>query len=86
MGIIKDIYYGTLAPFSENTDDDPIYGQLADALMRLDKELLEKCGKHREIVERYQDAHMDLVDYTAYVNFANGFKVGMKIAEEVLKD
>ena len=86
MGIIKDIYYGTLAPFSENTDNDPKYGQLADALMRLEKELLEKCDEHKDTVERYQDAHMDLVDYTAYANFAKGFKVGMKIAEEVLKD
>ena len=50
MGIIKEIYYGTLAPFSENTDDDPKYGQLADALMRLEKELLEKCDEYKDTV------------------------------------
>ena len=86
MGIIKDIYFGTLAPFSENTNDDPKYSQLADALMRFEKELLEKCGEHREIVEKYRDTNMDLVDYTAYANFVKGFKVGMKIAGEVMND
>ena len=86
MGIIKDIYFGTLAPFSENTNDDPKYSQLADALMRFEKELLEKCGECRDTVKSYQDAQMDLVDYTAYINFVKNFKVGMKIADEVRKD
>lgn len=86
MGIIKDIYYGTLAPFGENTDNDPKYMLLVDNLIRVEKELLEKCGEHRDTIEKYHDSNMEIVDYTAYVNFAKGFKVGMKIADEALKD
>ena len=86
MGIIRDIYYGTLAPFCENTDNDPKYAQIVDSLLRLESELLEKCAEHKDILEKYQDTHMELADHTAYVNFEKGFKVGMRIAEEALKD
>ena len=82
--IIDELY--DLHIFHQDTDnEDSEYQSTLDRLIKLEAELLKTYPDCKEILEEFQTAGGDLHSFANRTEFRKGFRIGARLALEIVK-
>ena len=87
MKIIEDLYYGRIAPYEMSISATPEYQKLkvlADRNEDLLRELLS--DEQKELLGKLIESITDISSISEWDMFINGFRLGMKLMMDVMKD
>ena len=87
MSTIQDLYYGRISPYEMSISATPEYQKLktlADKNEDLLKETLS--DEQKELLEKLIECITDISSISERDMFINGFRLGMKLMIEVMKD
>ena len=83
--ILEELFYGNVCPNtdcrSKNKETKELMGYIADHHSALNKTLTDK---QKEIFEKFNDCYDELTDINEREIFVYAFRLGMRIAIEVL--
>ena len=83
--ILEELFYGNVCPNTECRSKDEqtkqLMGYIADHHSALNETLTDK---QKEILEKFDDCYNELTDINEREIFVYAFKLGMRIAVEVL--
>ena len=83
--IIEDLWYGNISPSTEYREEKKktkeLRGYIADHHDKLQATLTEK---QREILEKFDDCYAELTDINEREIFVYAFRLGARIAIEVM--
>ena len=82
--ILEELFYGNICPNTDCRNQDEtkeLMGYLATHHKTLLKELDDK---QKEVFEKFDDCYSELTDINEREIFVNAFRLGMRIAIEVL--
>ena len=83
--ILEELFYGNVCPNTDCRNQEKetkeLMGYLTDHHNKLMDELTDK---QKETLEKFDDCHSELTDINERDIFVYGFRLGMKIAIEVL--
>ena len=83
--ILEELFYGNVCPNtdcrSQSKETKELMGYIAD---HHDKLLKELTDEQKEIFEKFNDCYDELTDINEREIFSYGFRLGMRIAIEVL--
>ena len=83
---ILDLWYGNTDP-QEHREEDPRMRDLLKIMSRIRSELSATLDdKQRDILEKYDDAHIELNCFNEKSIFVYAFRLGMRLAFEALSD
>ena len=87
MKIIEDLYYGRISPYEMNISATTEYQKLK-ALADRNEDLLRESfsDKQKELLEKLIETVTDISSISERDMFINGFRLGVKLMIEVLKD
>ena len=87
MKIIEDLYYGRISPYEMNISATPEYQKLK-ALADRNEDLLRKSlsDEQRELLEKLIETVTDISSISERDMFIAGFRLGMKLMMDVMKD
>ena len=87
MKIIEDLYYGRISPYEMNISAAPEYQKLK-ALADRKEDLLRKSlsDEQREMLEKLIETVTDISSISERDMFIAGFRLGMKLMIDVMKD
>ena len=84
MDIIKELWYGNVAPFEQCTRGDKQLKELLKLVARNKEELdATLTDKQKETYEKYKDCNRELLGVTEVNAFVDGFTIAMKIMVEI---
>lgn len=85
--ILEELFYGNICPNtdcrSHDNDTKQLMGYISD---HYDNILATLNEKQKEILEKFDDCYNELTDINEREIFSYAFKLGMRIAIEVLTD
>ena len=85
--ILEELFYGNICPNSDcrshNKETKQLMGYIAD---HHDNLLSTLNDQQRELLEKFDDCYNELTDINEREIFSYAFKLGMRIAIEVLTD
>ena len=85
MDIIKDLWYGNVAPFEQCTRGDKQLKELLKLVARNKEELdASLTEKQKETLEKLDDCYAELSDINEKETFVYAFRLGARIAIEVM--
>ena len=85
MDIIRELWYGNVAPFEQCTRGDKQLKELLKLVARNKEELdASLTDKQKETLEKFDDCYAELTDINEREIFVYAFKLGMRIAIEVM--
>ena len=87
MSTIQDLYYGRISPYEMSISTAPEYQKLkalADKNENLLKETLS--DEQKELLEKLTECITDISSISERDMFIAGFKLGMKVMVDVMKD
>ena len=83
--ILEELFYGNVCPNTDCRNQDPgtkeLLGYLSDHHSTLMGELSDK---QKEVLEKFDDCYSELTDINEREIFVYAFRLGMRIAIEVL--
>ena len=83
--ILEELFYGNICPNTDCRSNDKevkeLMGYIADHHDNLNKTLSDK---QKELLEKFDDCYNELTDINEREIFSYAFKLGMRIAIEVL--
>ena len=87
MKIIEDLYYGRIAPYEMSISTTPEYQKLK-ALADRNEDLLRESlsDKQKELLGKLIESITDISSISEWDMFINGFRLGMKLMMDVMKD
>ena len=87
MKIIEDLYYGRISPYEMSISATPEYQKLK-ALADRNEDLLRESlsDKQKELLEKLIETVTDISSISERDMFINGFRLGMKLMIDVMKD
>ena len=87
MKIIEDLYYGRIVPYEMSISATPEYQKLK-ALADRNEDLLRESlsDKQKELLDKLIEAVTDISSISERDMFINGFRLGMKLMMDVMKD
>ena len=85
MKTIDELWYGNISPFEQSTRGDKRLKELLKLVARNREELDGTLtDKQKEIFEKFNDCYDELTDINEREIFVYAFRLGMRIAIEVL--
>ena len=87
MKIIEDLYYGRISPYEMNISATPEYQKLK-ALADRNEDLLRESlsDEQKELLDKLIETVTDISSISERDMFINGFRLGMKLMMDVMKD
>ena len=83
--IIEELYYGNICPMDRKIVKGGQYSQLLHLLTRNDEKLAETLTQaQQETFGKYKDCVSEIDDANEVASFAVGFKLGIRLAVEVM--
>jgi hypothetical protein len=83
--ILEELFYGNVCPNTDCRNQDPgtkeLLGYLSDHHSNLMEDLTDK---QKEVFEKFDDCYSELTDINEREIFVYAFRLGMRIAIEVL--
>ena len=87
MKIIEDLYYGRISPYEMNISATPEYQKLKTLADRNQDLLRESLSdEQRELLEKLIETVTDISSISERDMFIAGFRLGMKLMMDVMKD
>ena len=87
MKIIEDLYYGRIAPYERSISATPEYQKLKVLADRNEDLLRESLSdEQKELLEKLIESITDISSISEWDMFINGFRLGMKLMMDVMKD
>ena len=85
--IIEDLYYGRISPYEMNISATPEYQKLKALADRKEDSLRESLSdKQKELLDKLIETVTDISSISERDMFINGFRLGMKLMMDVMKD
>ena len=87
MNTIQDLYYGRISPYEMSISTTPEYQKLK-ALADRNEDLLREAlsDEQKELLEKLTECITDISSISERDMFIAGFKLGMKVMVDVMKD
>ena len=87
MKIIEDLYYGRISPYEMSISVTPEYQKLK-ALANRNEDLLRESlsGEQKELLDKLMETVTDISSISERNMFINGFRLGVKLMIDVMKD
>ena len=87
MNTIQDLYYGRISPYEMSISTEPEYQKLK-ALADKNEDLLRKTlsDEQKELLEKLIECITDISSISERDMFIAGFRLGMKLMIDVMKD
>ena len=87
MNTIQDLYYGRISPYEMSISATPEYQKLK-ALAAKNEDLLKETlsDEQKELVDKLTECITDISSISERDMFINGFRLGMKLMIDVMKD
>ena len=87
MSTIQDLYYGRISPYEMSISATPEYQKLK-ALATQNEDLLKETlsDEQKELLEKLTENITDISSISERDMFIAGFKLGMKVMVDVMKD
>ena len=87
MNTIQDLYYGRISPYEMNISTAPEYQKLK-ALADRNEDLLRESlsDEQKELLDKLTECITDISSISERDMFIAGFKLGMKVMVDVMKD
>ena len=87
MNTIQDLYYGRISPYEMSISTAPEYQKLK-ALADKNEDLLRETlsDEQKELLEKLTECITDISSISERDMFIAGFKLGMKVMVDVMKD
>ena len=87
MSTIQDLYYGRISPYEMSISTAPEYQKLK-ALADKNEDLLRESlsDEQKELLEKLIEFVTDISSISERDMFINGFRLGMKLMIDVMKD
>ena len=87
MKNIEDLYYGRISPYEMSISAAPEYQKLK-ALADRNEDLLRDSLSHeqKELLDKLIETVTDISSISERDMFINGFRLGMKLMMDVMKD
>ncbi len=82
--IIEQMYDGDLFPTGTYEHSSMEYKRAMDKLVAAESELLVSYPQIKELFDRYQSAQIELISINNRQEFVNGFRIGARIALEII--
>ena len=86
MDLLKDLYYGRINSFEEMYTQSPEYEKAVKKMIEKEEKLREQCPDCQALFEEYRIAINTATDIAEYEKFALGFRTGMLLMLELLKE
>ena len=87
MKIIEDLYYGRISPYEMSISATPEYQKLKTLADRNEDLLRESLSdEQKELLEKLIETVTDISSISERDMFINGFRLGMKLMMDVMKD
>lgn len=85
--IIEKLYYGNILPIDRDVVKGVEYAQLLHLLSRNSTELEDTLTEaQKEAFEKYNDCYAEISDANEVAAFTLGFKIGLRLAVESMRD
>ena len=85
MNIIKELWHGNIAPQDDSRNNSPEMKELMEYMARHHDELLKTMtDEQKKIFEKFDDCWSEYMSLAEAAIFEYAFKLGMRIATEVL--
>ena len=87
MNTIQDLYYGRISPYEMSISTAPEYQKLK-ALANRDEDLLRESlsDEQKELLEKLTECITDISSISERDMFIAGFRLGVKMMIDVMKD
>ena len=87
MNTIQDLYYGRISPYEMSISTAPEYQKLK-ALADRNEDLLRESlsDEQKELLEKLTESVTDISSISERDMFITGFRLGMKLMIDVMKD
>ena len=87
MNTIQDLYYGRISPYEMSISATPEYQELK-ALATQNEDLLRETlsDQQKELLEKLTECITDISSISERDMFIAGFRLGMKLMIDVMKD
>ena len=87
MNTIQDLYYGRISPYEMSISTAPEYQKLK-ALADKNEDLLRETlsDEQKELLDKLIESVTDISSISERDMFINGFRLGMKLMIDVMKD
>ena len=87
MNTIQDLYYGRISPYEMSISTAPEYQKLK-ALADRNEDLLRESlsDEQKELLEKLTESVTDISSISERDMFIAGFRLGMKLMIDVMKD
>ena len=87
MNTIQDLYYGRISPYEMSISTAPEYQKLK-ALADTNEDLLREnlSDEQKELLDKLIESVTDISSISERDMFINGFRLGMKLMIDVMKD
>ena len=87
MNTIQDLYYGRISPYEMGISVTPEYQKLK-ALANKNEDLLRETlsDEQKELLDKLTENITDISSISERDMFINGFRLGMKLMIDVMKD
>ncbi len=83
--ILKDFYYGNIAPFEAPTPSNSPLRKLVSRLAEYEAALAGLPDEeNRQLIKDYADVHEQISSITAEESFVQGFRLGVRLMAECL--
>ena len=87
MKIIEDLYFGRISPYEMNISATPEYQKLKTLADRNENLLRESLSdEQKELLDKLIESVTDISSISERDMFINGFRLGMKLMIDVMKD
>ena len=87
MNVIKELWHGNIIPQEDSRNNSPEMKQLMEYMARHHDELLKSMtDEQKEIFEKFDDCWSEYMSLAEAANFEYAFKLGGRIAMEILTD
>ena len=87
MNTIQDLYYGRISPYEMSISTTPEYQKLK-ALANKNEDLLRETlsDEQKKLLDKLIECITDISSISERDMFINGFRLGMKLMIDVMKD
>ena len=87
MKIIEDLYFGRISPYEMSISATPEYQKLKSLAERNEDLLRESLSdEQKELLDKLIETVTDISSISERDMFINGFRLGMKLMMDVMKD
>ena len=84
---LEDLYYGNIAPNTQDMAPNSELKRATDCVTRFEKQLTERLDEAGQaVLEKLIESQHEIDDITALENFILGFRLGVRVMAECMDD